>query len=139
MLTFDDLRGANAAREAACFPHISIDRMGVGLGGETGEALNVLKKLSYVREYGEDHPLTRGRGTEHELCARLAEELADIVCYADLLAGKFGIDLGAAVILKFNAVSDRVGAATKLRARCGCGQRTTDRLDGVPVCPLCGV
>ena len=38
---------------------------------------------------------------------RLALELADVVIYADLLAERLGIDLGAAVRTKFNEVSDR--------------------------------
>lgn len=36
---------------------------------------------------------------------KLAEEIADVVIYADLLAEHYGIDLGKAVIEKFNKVS----------------------------------
>lgn len=63
------------------------------LGGEAGEALNVVKK--YHRG---DYDLDRCRQL-------LAPELADIVLYADLLAQRMGIDLGRSVMDKFNQVS----------------------------------
>lgn len=44
----------------------------------------------------------------------LAEELADVVICADLCAVSAGIDLGAAVVAKFNATSEKVGLTTML-------------------------
>ena len=44
----------------------------------------------------------------------LAKELADVIIYADLLAHAANIDLGQAVVDKFNEVSVRRGALTKL-------------------------
>jgi NTP pyrophosphatase (non-canonical NTP hydrolase) len=37
----------------------------------------------------------------------LADELADVFLYLDLLASKCGIDLPAAIVRKFNVVSER--------------------------------
>jgi NTP pyrophosphatase (non-canonical NTP hydrolase) len=73
--------------------------------GEAGEAANVVKKLRRL-ETGtgaQDQP------TAERLHAMLGEELADVACYLVLVAAYYGIDLGAAVIDKFNAVSEREG------------------------------
>ena len=56
------------------------------------------------------------RGAE-ELLAQLADEFADAVCYLDLAAQSQGIDLGTAVISKFNRVSERIGAPHRLEAQ----------------------
>ena len=44
----------------------------------------------------------------------LADELADVVCYLDLLSTSLGISLGKAVTAKFNAVSERMGFEERL-------------------------
>lgn len=75
------------------------------LGGEVGEALNEAKKL--VRE-------ANGWPGSRSSKEKLAEELADVVICADLLAMTAGVDLGEAVRAKFNATSDKVGLNTKL-------------------------
>jgi len=66
--------------------------------GELGEAGNVLKKIR------------RGDYTIAEKHEHLADELADVVTYLDLLAKQCKIDLGEAVAKKFNEVSKKVGA-----------------------------
>lgn len=48
------------------------------------------------------------------LTPMIADELADLVIYADLLAERLEIDLGAAVVRKFNKVSERVGSNIRL-------------------------
>ena len=73
------------------------------LTGEVGEAANIIKKI----ERG-DFNLADARGS-------LADELADIQIYLDLVAARCGINLGAATILKFNRVSDRVGSSIYLK------------------------
>lgn len=72
---------------------------GCALAGETGELCNKLKKMRRGEPIGQDE---------------LAEELADIVIYADLLAQRLEIDLGAAVVRKFNSVSDKYNSNVKL-------------------------
>lgn len=39
----------------------------------------------------------------------LADELADVVIYLDILAAQLGIDLGEAVMKKWNKTSEKVG------------------------------
>jgi NTP pyrophosphatase (non-canonical NTP hydrolase) len=66
--------------------------------GELGEYANVRKKYE------------RGDLTHEQFMAQAAGELADTVTYLDILASQLGIDLGAAVVDKFNRVSERVGS-----------------------------
>lgn len=78
---------------------------GNAMGGECGEAQNVVKKLRRIET---------GTGSQDgllktELVAMLALELADTIAYADLLAQHYGIDLRRAIAEKFNAVSEREG------------------------------
>lgn len=70
--------------------------------GEIGEFANVAKKLR------------RGDFTREQALPMMRDELADTVCYLDLLAFRLGIDLGEAVRDKFNRVSERVGSDVKL-------------------------
>lgn len=110
-LSFDDLRDANVARASRWHPGFPGDASWTGadwsnaMCGEAGEAANVVKKLRR-HECG-----LAGSGLtvqpSGELVAHLAMELADTVTYVDLLAAKYGIDLGDAIIAKFNIVSER--------------------------------
>lgn len=75
------------------------------LGGECGEAQNVIKKLERER-----HGWRGSRDTvEH-----LAEELADVIHCAILCAITAGIDIEPAVIAKFNGTSEKNGLTTLL-------------------------
>lgn len=74
----------------------------VAVSGETGELANVLKKLK------------RGDFDKEEALPQIANEAADIVIYLDILCKQFGINLGSAVMDKFNAVSERVGSTVRL-------------------------
>jgi len=90
---------------------------GNALAGEVGEACNVLKKM--LRIYRTPEDVTEGRWTEKDyeysaLKSQLADEIADAVIYADLLAARLGINLGEAIAAKFNEVSERVGSDIKL-------------------------
>jgi NTP pyrophosphatase (non-canonical NTP hydrolase) len=60
------------------------------MAGEAGEACNLIKKM---------------RRGDHVNLKQVADELADLVIYADLLAARLDINLGAAVVDKFNEVS----------------------------------
>lgn len=103
-LSFEKLRQVNIERcEDAFFPLMSKDGpwWGNAMAGECGETCNVVKKID--RD-----------GWSSELQLALAKELADVVTYADLLAARFGIDLGKAVTEKFNEVSERQGSAIRL-------------------------
>lgn len=110
-MTFTKLRVANFAR----LPHFknnlgepahskpdgsdwSLNDWAVAMGGECGEALEVCKKLRRG-DYSLD-----GDGRE-----RLADEIADMVIYADILAAQAGIDLGEATRKKWNKTSAKIG------------------------------
>lgn len=91
--------------------------------GEAGEAANVVKKIRRTDSALWDQQKYPGDGASAHakladlpadearaaLTLNLAAELADIVCYADLLAHQAGVDLAAAIVAKFNRVSQAQG------------------------------
>lgn len=101
------LRAANRARQAEWDKdsQISLSYRGNELAGETGEACNIIKKIDRER---------MGIAGSRATVAQLAEELADVVICADLIAMDEGIDLDRAVAAKFNATSVKVGLATRM-------------------------
>ncbi|WP_127524642.1 hypothetical protein [Mesorhizobium sp. Z1-4] len=102
------LRSANEHRQSEWDTDnaISLSYRGNELAGEVGEACNIIKKL--------DRERLGIRGSRASK-AQLAEELADVVICADLIAMHEDIDLlGEAVPAKFNATSEKVGLATRL-------------------------
>ncbi len=106
-LSLRALHAANIARQAEWCPEQVPDLSfrGNELGGECGEAQNVIKKLERERQGW------RGsRATKDDL----AQELADVVICTDLCAVTAGIDLDAAVVAKFNATSEKQGLTTML-------------------------
>lgn len=105
--TFTTLRAANAARQAEWDPSdkITLAFRGNEMGGECGEAQNVIKKLERERL-----GIRGSRATVQEL----AEELADVVICADLIAMAEGIDLDQAIARKFNLTSEKQGLETRL-------------------------
>lgn len=111
-LSFQEFSEINRRRCEAIFHPLrewSPTDWATALGGETGEALNVVKK---IRRIGSSPQI--GHPDMPSLIAQLADELADIVTYADLLAQVFDIDLGHAVAAKFNKVSGRHGCGIVL-------------------------
>ena len=117
-LTFGDLRLANSLRlpqfrnakgerahARADGSDWSLNDWCLAVLGELGEAANLLKKVR--------------RGDMDLAAARpaLADEFADVAIYLDLLAMQAGIDLGAAVVDKFNRKSRQVGATIYFEAR----------------------
>ncbi len=108
MMTFEALRIANDERQKEWDPNgvLTGGFHALELGGEVGEALNIVKKLERERL-----GVLGSRASAFDL----ARELADTVIVADLVARKFGIDLGRAVFETFNSVSDRNGLKTKIQ------------------------
>jgi NTP pyrophosphatase (non-canonical NTP hydrolase) len=104
---FTALREANAARQIQWANGESVGLLfrATELGGETGEVLNVCKKLERER---------MGWRGSRATVEDLSDELADVVICADLLAMTVGIDLYAAVVRKFNATSEKVGLPQRL-------------------------
>lgn len=66
--------------------------------GELGEYANLRKKVE------------RGDFTLDEARPALADELADVVIYLDILASQIGVNLGDAIMSKWNRTSVKVGA-----------------------------
>lgn len=71
--------------------------------GELGELANVMKKVR------------RGDMTQAKAHQLIADELADVQTYLDILAMRLGVNLGKATIDKFNRVSMRVKAKVFIR------------------------
>jgi NTP pyrophosphatase (non-canonical NTP hydrolase) len=116
-LTFNALRGANRARlplfknKHGLFAHSEPDGSDwtpaqwlQAVVGELGEYDNVRKKFE------------RGDLTYEEFQAMAASELADVATYLDILAYRVNVDLGQAIMDKFNEVSERVDAPVRLDA-----------------------
>ena len=109
-LTFSKFSLTNVTRTEKLFHPInswSPTDWGCALAGETGEACNFIKKLKRL-------DFTPNLEQVRDLKIKIGKELADIICYADLLATSLGLNLGEEVIKKFNEVSDRHNSDIKL-------------------------
>jgi NTP pyrophosphatase (non-canonical NTP hydrolase) len=108
-LKFSDLRSVNVSRCARWHPPTSepwtCADWSNALCGEAGELANVIKK---IRRHATG-AVNKGDPPLEQLVKAAADELADVVIYADLLAHYFGIDLGQAIRSKFNRVSEKYG------------------------------
>lgn len=108
-LTFEHLRAVNLARcRGGFFPLVTWSPVewSNAMAGEAGEVCNLTKKA--LRKGGRDDT------PPPDVCRAIADELADVITYADLLAARLGIDLGHAVARKFNEVSRRVDSSLRL-------------------------
>lgn len=105
-LTFDKFRQANITRCVKWHPK-GIDSWSpsdwlTAVTGELGELASLLKMRNRERD---GLPGNKFSPTDKQI----ADELADVLTYLDLLAAVLGVDLGAAAVEKFNEVSERVG------------------------------
>lgn len=82
-------------------------KWGCAAAGEMGELCNLLKK--YERQLPSDPK-------SDELISSIAEEIADVIIYLDLLAELFGFDLPRVIAQKFNRVSHRYGHPEMVKA-----------------------
>lgn len=85
--------------------------------GEAGEAGNVVKKMRRIETKRRRmfEVMSDEDSREYNLLRQsLAEELADTIIYAAILADFYGIDLGGAVVEKFNDVSELRGFEERL-------------------------
>lgn len=107
MLTFQALRDANSNRqdEWEAGTEFSLVYLGNAMAGECGEACNIIKKIERNR--------LGARGSVAGP-SELADELADVIIYADLIARKEGINLGDAVRNKFNKTSEKYNLGVRL-------------------------
>ena len=106
ILTFNDFRTANLERCIKWHPS-GIESWSpsdwlTAVTGELGELASLLKMRNRERDgiIGNKFSPTD---------KQLADELADVFTYLDLLAAALGVDLGRAAAQKFNEVSIRCG------------------------------
>lgn len=79
--------------------------------GEAGEAANVVKK---IRRLDLGMRQWRTPDNREELLNKLGKEIADTFLYLNLLADAAGIDMEAAIVQKFNEVSEAEGFPERL-------------------------
>ncbi len=105
-MTFNKFSHTNRKRNreyfAGCGEWEEVD-WGNAIAGECGELCNMIKKRK--RNWKE-----ADRIADEEL----GKEIADVVCYLDLLADKLGLNLEDIVRNKFNEISDRYDCPIKL-------------------------
>lgn len=80
--------------------------------GEAGELANVVKKLRR-------HQTGTASELDPEECvlrSQAADEIADVFLYLGLLADAIGVDMPAAIVRKFAAVSERQGFPDRIEA-----------------------
>lgn len=107
-MDFEKLRRANVIRDKewnGSDTALSLLFRAAELGGEAGEALNIMKKLERER--------LGIRGSKASL-DDLMDELADVVICCDLSAMTVGRDLAEAVKNKFNKTSDKYGLTVRI-------------------------
>lgn len=112
-LTFDAFRAANVARCLKWHPK-GLDSWSTSdwltaVTGELGELASLLKMRNRERD---GLPGNKFSPTDKQV----ADELADVLTYLDLLAAVLGVDLGRAAVAKFNEVSERVGFPDRIPA-----------------------
>ena len=110
-LTFDEFRAANVARCLKWHPR-GIESWSpsdwlTAVTGELGELASLLKMRNRERD---GLPGNKFSPSDEQV----ADELADVLTYLDLLAAALGVDLGHAAAQKFNKVSERLGFSDRI-------------------------
>lgn len=113
-LTFDGFRQANVARCLRWHPggleSWSASDWLTAVTGELGELASLLKMRNRERD---GLPGNKFSPTDRQI----ADELADVFTYLDLLAAALHVNLGIAAAEKFNEVSARVGFPDRIDVR----------------------
>ena len=113
-MTFKELRDKNVERCEQVFHPLdgwTPAEWAVAMGGECGEVLNAIKKL---RRLDDGTNTAKDPQTKEDAISDIADELADLIIYADLLAARLDIDLTKAIRSKFNKVSHRMNSSVLL-------------------------
>ena len=134
-LTFDAFRAANVARCVRWHP-AGIDSWSpsdwlTAVTGELGELASLLKMRNRERDGLPGNKFSPSQ-------KQIADELADVLTYLDLLAEVLGVDLGRAAAEKFNEVSERVGFPDRIAVRSNAqAQGRPRRRRGRPTAACC--
>ena len=114
-LTFATLRAANVKRCEKWHP------AGIGSWSPSDWLTAVMGELGELASEVKMHNRERDGlvGNKEELAPkerqqRMAKEAADVAIYLDLFCAERGIDLGDAIVRKFNEVSERAGFSDRL-------------------------
>jgi NTP pyrophosphatase (non-canonical NTP hydrolase) len=112
-MNLSDLREQNLTRCNRWHPggivEWSLSDWAVAAAGEMGEACNVVKKLNRERD-----GLVGNAKSGDDLRKDLADEIADVIIYLDIMASHAGIDMGEAIRSKFNRTSEKNGFPERL-------------------------
>lgn len=107
MLTIKNLQLINKLRCNKDFRPVddwSLPQYGNAIAGEVGELCNIIKKMDRLNVPGDSELSTEDIG----------KELADIICYACLIASRADLNLEDCIKQKFNEVSKRVDSKYRL-------------------------
>ena len=129
-LTFDAFRKANVARclkwHPAGIASWSPSDWLTAVTGELGELASLLKMRNRERD-----GLSGNKFSPTQ--KQIADELADVLTYLDLLAEVLGVDLGRAAVEKFNEVSQRVGFPDRIDLAAIRSGQSAEGMVSVPV------
>jgi len=119
MLTLRELQEVNVSRanrwHSGDYRNWSETDWACAMFGEAGEAANAVKKLLRIRTgICQVNDPERLLDTEAVARAAIAEELADMIIYAVILAARVGADIETVVIEKFNRTSAKYGFPERL-------------------------
>jgi NTP pyrophosphatase (non-canonical NTP hydrolase) len=110
-ITFEQFRAANVARCLKWHPggieSWSPSDWLTAVTGELGELASLIKMRNRERD---GLPGNKFSPTQKQI----ADEIADVLTYLDLLAASMNIDMGAAAVEKFNEISLRVGFSDRI-------------------------
>lgn len=119
-LTFERFRKANVTRCLRWHPlgiqSWSASDWLTAITGELGELASLVKMMNRERD---GLPGNKFCPTKQ----MVADEIADVFTYLDLLAASMNIDMEVAVISKFNEISQRVGFPDRLTTGKGAHER----------------
>lgn len=105
-ITFEEFRCANVARcnkwHPAGIESWSASDWLTAVMGELGELASLVKMRNRERDGLAGNKFSPSR-------KQIADEIADVFTYLDLLAASMDIDLDVAVIEKFDEISERLG------------------------------
>jgi len=114
-LTFSALSRVNAKRSNSWHGDAepwSLADWAIALGGEAGEVLNAVKKLKRLRTGIKS---SKGPQNIQQALDDIAEEITDVVFYADLFMTALGRKMPVELQKKFNAISKREGFKEMIR------------------------